>query len=63
MEWRFEIHDRIREKLCTDGPWKMSQNSGHTKSRSTIERRCVQRHPHPNPLPEGIGVNFVDDIT
>jgi len=42
---------------------KMSQNSGHTKHRSTIWRRCVERDPHPNPLPEGIGVNFVDDIT
>jgi len=31
----------------------MSQNSGHTKNRSTIDRRCVKRHPHPNPLPEG----------
>ena len=26
---------------------KVSQNSGHTKYRSTIERRCVERHPHP----------------
>ena len=42
---------------------KVSQNSGHTRNRSTIERRCVERHPHPNLLPEGTGVNSVDNIT
>jgi len=27
---------------------KMSQNSGHAKNRSTIERRCVERHITPS---------------
>ena len=32
-----------------NGLRKLSQNSGNTKHRSTIWRRCVERHPHPNP--------------
>ena len=42
-------------KLLLTGEMKLSQNWGHLKNRSTIERRCVERHPHPNPLPDGAG--------
>ena len=38
---------------------KLSQNSGHTKHRSTVGRRYVERHRRPNPLPAGEGAEEI----
>ena len=38
------IYGRFADRW--DGRLNLSQNSGHTKRRSTIWRRCVERHPH-----------------